>query len=171
MSILTMAGFLEAKPKVGYYISSGKSTLINESFLMKSVMEFKSVPSVVGEKTSVYDASVAMFLENTGSIYVAENNCLKGIVSRKDLLKAVIGGGNNLEMPVTVVMTRLPKIIYCLEDEPVIDAVKKIVFNEIDSVPIVEIGDEGEYKILGKFSKTNISESLLEMIGSNEEGI
>ena len=55
---------------------------------------------------------VTMFLSDVGSVFIIdENENLCGIVSRKDLLKATIGGADINKMPVGMVMTRTPNVI------------------------------------------------------------
>ncbi|MGB9826762.1 MAG: HTH domain-containing protein, partial [Desulfofundulus sp.] len=69
MAILTMAGLLEARPRVGYYYS-GKTPnkVIAEKLHRIKVGEVKSVPVVVSEHCSVYDAVVTMFIEDVGTL-------------------------------------------------------------------------------------------------------
>ena len=57
LAILTMAGFLDARPRVGYFYSGKKSTVaITESMMNLKVKDFQSVPVVVSENMTVYDA-------------------------------------------------------------------------------------------------------------------
>ncbi|HWJ02847.1 MAG TPA: HTH domain-containing protein, partial [Verrucomicrobiae bacterium] len=93
LTVLTMAGLLEARPRVGYFYG-GKSSdnLVADRLRKLRVGEFKSVPIVVREETSLYDAIVTMFLEDVGSLtVVSEGGILEGVLSRKDLLKATLG--------------------------------------------------------------------------------
>ena len=46
---------------------------------------------VIHENVSVYDAICTMFLEDVGTLFVVDDNAiLVGVLSRKDLLRAVI---------------------------------------------------------------------------------
>jgi CBS domain-containing protein len=163
LAILTMSGILEAKTKVGYFYH-GKSieNTLNEIFSI-TVDEIKSVPVVVDEETSVYDAAVMMFLEDVGTIFVVKNNYLKGVISRKDLLKATLSGNSSSTIPVSVVMTRLSKIVYCSKNDIFIDAVRKIVDYHIDCLPIVSEDAPDKLRVIGRISKTNISKYILEI--------
>ncbi len=164
LTVLSMCNKIDAKPKVGYFISTKN---INKDVFEKlstiKVNDIKSLPIAVTESTSVYDSIVTIFLENVGTLFVVENDILKGIVSRKDLLKASMNGGDLSTMPVGVIMTRQPKIISCTEDESIVDAAEKIIENEIDCIPIVEILSNGQMKAVGRISKTNITKALLEI--------
>jgi predicted transcriptional regulator len=78
LAVLTMAGLLEARPRVGYFYS-GKTPymLIAEEIRHLKVMEVKSVPVVVTEDASVYDAIVALFTEDVGTLFIVTNDsCL-----------------------------------------------------------------------------------------------
>ena len=52
------------------------------------VGDFQSIPVVVAENISVYDAICHMFLEDVGTLFVVdESSFLTGVLSRKDLLR------------------------------------------------------------------------------------
>lgn len=56
------------------------------------VKDFQSIPVVIHENVSVYDAICTMFLEDVGTLFVVDDNAiLVGVLSRKDLLRASIG--------------------------------------------------------------------------------
>lgn len=168
LSILTMIGILEARPKVGYFYS-GKQMESDFSEKIKDlkIAEIKSVPVVVSEETTVYDAIVNMFLENVGSIYVvSEGGILVGVVSRKDFLKNAIGGLDINKVPVAMIMTRMPNIVTVFPEENLVDAAVKIIDHEIDSVPVVEEvqqQDSKQYRVIGKISKTTIARAFVEL--------
>jgi CBS domain./HTH domain. len=168
LAILTMSGVLEAKPKVGYYYT-GRSNLnvISEYLESVKVSDIKSMPVIVEEGTSVYDAIVTLFLEDVGTIFVTNNSYLVGAVSRKDFLKVAIGGSSDLtKIPVGVIMTRMPNIIYTTDEESIVDAARKIIMHEVDSLPVVEIIKENGRempRIVGKVSKTNITRFFVQL--------
>ncbi len=172
LAILTMSGILDARPKVGYFYT-GKTTLsfISEKIKEIKVAERKSVPVVVDEESSIYDAIVTMFLEDVGTIYVTSNGYLSGVVSRKDFLKNAIGGLDLYKTPVGVIMTRMPNIVVTTPDEMVLEAAIKLIEHEIDSIPVVEtvLTDKGEkaYKIVGRITKTTITRLFVDL-GNNE---
>jgi CBS domain-containing protein len=168
LNLLTMSGFLEAKPKVGYmYVEIAERRKIADYLYAVRVGDLKSRPVAIIEKTSVYDAIVEMFLEDVGSIFVTnEDHYLTGIISRKDLLKAAIGGGDINQIPVGIIMTRMPNVITVLPTEPVIEAAHKIIDHQIDALPVVEeIIIEGivHFRVIGRLSKTNITKLFVEI--------
>ncbi|MEA5094402.1 helix-turn-helix transcriptional regulator [Sedimentibacter saalensis] len=164
LAVLSMCGLIDAKPKVGYYISNKKNNKdIYEKLSSIKVSDIKSLPINVAESTSVYDAIVALFLENVGTLFVVEDDALKGVISRKDLLKAAMGGKDLNLVPVGVIMTRMPKIVYCTEDDTIVEAAEKIIDNEIDCIPIVTELPNGKIKAVGRISKTNLTKALLEI--------
>ncbi|MDD4675530.1 helix-turn-helix transcriptional regulator [Syntrophaceticus schinkii] len=169
LAVLTMAGLLEARPRVGYFYS-GKTPymLIAEEIRHLKVMEVKSVPVVVTEDASVYDAIVALFTEDVGTLFIVTNDsCLVGAVSRKDLLKVALGQGDLHKIPVQVVMTRLANIITVSGEESVYDAASKLVVHEVDALPVVEVisedSDREMLKVIGRFTKTTVVRIFVEM--------
>ena len=66
-------------------------------------------------------------------------------------------------IPVGVIMTRMPKIIYCSENDSIIEAAEKIIENEVDCLPVVINLPSGKIKAIGRISKTNITKVLLEI--------
>lgn len=159
-----MCGFIDAKPKVGYYISNIKSNKdLTDKLAAIKVSDIKSLPVNVSENTSVYDAIVTLFLENVGTLFVVEDEAIKGVISRKDLLKTAMGGTDLTTIPVGVIMTRMPKIVYCEEDDSIIEAAEKIIENEVDCVPVVTHLQNDKIKAVGRISKTNITKALLEI--------
>jgi CBS domain-containing protein len=168
LTILTMSDILEARPKVGYFYS-GKSVNNIGSDYIKSlkVSEIKTTPVVVDESVTVYDAIVSLFLMNVGTIYVQSKGALTGVVSRKDFIKIAIGNNDIHNMPVGMIMSRMPNLIYALDTDSAYDAAVKLITHEIDSMPVVEPfkNDEGKelFKITGKISKTNMTKLLYDL--------
>ncbi|HHW01554.1 MAG TPA: helix-turn-helix transcriptional regulator [Thermoanaerobacterales bacterium] len=168
LSILTMSGILDARPRVGYFFS-GKSArnIIAEKINNIRVDEIKAVPVVVKEGASVYDAIVTLFLEDVGTLFVVqEDGSLVGLVSRKDLLKIAIGNADIHKIPVGVIMTRMPNLITVTPEESAFDAAQKIVDHQVDALPVVKIEQEGnkiKYRVLGKVTKTTITKLFVEL--------
>ena len=168
LAILIMSGVLDARPKVGYYYTGkGAFNMLTEEISRYRVRDIQSVPVVVSTTTSAYDTIVAMFLEDVGSIFVVEpGGILRGVVSRKDLLKAAMGSRDLQKIPVKVLMTGMSKMIMTDPEEPVLAAAKKLVDGEIDSLPVVRpLGAEADkaFEVIGRVTKTNITRLLVEM--------
>lgn len=169
LMVLTMAGLIDARPRVGYFYS-GKtpSTIAVEEIRRLKVDQVKGVPVVVQGGTSVYDCIVSMFTEDVGTLFiVSDEGYLEGVVSRKDLLKVALGQGDLHKIPVKVVMTRVPNVITVSGDESVYEAVCKVVEHAVDSLPVVEqVKDEQgreHARVTGRFTKTTIARIFMEM--------
>ncbi len=168
LAILIMAGLLEARPRVGYYVS-GKS--VNDVIASKiagfTVSKFQSRPVVINDQASVYDAIITMFLEDVGTLFIVrEGGFLEGIVSRKDLLKMAFAGQDVRSLPVSMVMTRMPNLVMTSPEEPVLEAARKIVIHEVDALPVVKpgaVGAKNELLVVGRFSKTNVTKLFVEL--------
>lgn len=172
LAILTMAGYLEARPRVGYfYVGHKMGEVIGDRLRKMLVKDYKAVPVVIGESMSVYDAIVTMFLEDVGTLAVVKDQgILVGVVSRKDLLKVAIGAQNPREVPVGLAMTRMPNIITTTPEENVYEAAKKLIDYQIDSLPVVRPVDPGakQFEVIGRFTKTTITRIFVEL-GSNRD--
>ena len=167
LAILIMGGILDARPKVGYYYT-GKNTLgmLMEEISNICVKDLQSVPIAIGQEKSAYEAIVTMFLEDVGSVFILdESGLLSGVVSRKDLLKAAINNADLHNLPVVMVMTPLSKIIVVNEDESVASAARKVIDNEIDSLPVVRAVNVGKrsYEVVGRITKTNFTRLLVDL--------
>lgn len=165
LAILTMAGFLDARPRVGYfYTGKTGNELLSDNLKKLKVKDFHSVPVVVKDQVSVYDAICTMFLEDVGTLFVVDDHSmLVGVLSRKDLLRASMGQQEIRELPVHIIMTRNPKIKYCKKDDLLIDAATKLIENQIDALPVVIEKDRG-LEVVGRLTKTNITKAFVQLI-------
>lgn len=165
LAILTMTGFLEARPRVGYFYS-GKSAnqLIKEHVRNLQIKDYNSRPVVVQEKVSVYDAICTMFLEDVGTLYVVKDQGqLSGVVSRKDLLKAAMGSRELEAIPVGVVMTRMPNIITCKLEDTLFYAARQMMRHQVDSLPVVRQSEQESLEIIGRITKTTLVKAFVEL--------
>ncbi|QLY78654.1 helix-turn-helix transcriptional regulator [Clostridium intestinale] len=167
LSVLTMMGILDARPKVGYVYSSKTTKSRVYDFISNiKVKDIMSKPTIVSEETMVYDAIVYLFLKDVGTLFVENDGNLTGAVSRKDFLKIAIGGTDIHKVPVGVIMTRMPNIIHASPEDSAFVVAKKIIEHEIDSIPIVEREareDREIIKMVGKVSKTNITKLFVRL--------
>ncbi|MBE1553723.1 helix-turn-helix transcriptional regulator [Sporosarcina limicola] len=169
LAILTMAGFLDARPRVGYFYSGKKPVQsVTDSMIGMKVRDFQSIPVVVAENVSVYDAICHMFLEDVGTLFVVNNSSLlTGVLSRKDLLRTSIGNTELDKIPVHVIMTRMPNITYCEKQDTLLQAAKKMIEKQIDSLPVV-VGNEEGFEVVGRITKTNITAAFLSLSDDHE---
>lgn len=168
LAFLTQLGILGARPRVGYYYA-GKNPYqgMLEKIMNLRVRDFFSVPVAVSEHTTIYDAIVALFVNDVGTLFVVgEGQILEGIVSRKDLLKITLGKCNLNQMPVGVIMTRMPNIVTTTMEESLWTAARKITSHEVDALPVVKkiVKDNQEIlKVVGRLSKTNITKAYVDL--------
>ncbi|MEH7121244.1 helix-turn-helix transcriptional regulator [Neobacillus vireti] len=162
LAILTMAGFLDARPRVGYFYTGKSGTqLLTENLQKIYVSDYQSIPVVVSESVSVYDAICTMFLEDVGTLFVVDQHSnLVGVLSRKDLLRASIGKQELTNIPVNIIMTRMPNITTCEREDLLIDVARKLIEKQIDALPVVKKSDNG-YEVIGRVTKSNITKAFL----------
>ncbi|WP_285889644.1 helix-turn-helix transcriptional regulator [Neobacillus niacini] len=162
LSILTMAGYLDARPRVGYFYTGKSGTqLLAENLQKILVRDFNSIPVIVKENVSVYDAICTMFLEDVGTLFVVDQNALLvGVLSRKDLLRASIGKQELTTLPINIIMTRMPNITMCEMDDSLIDVAKLLIDKQIDALPVVRQSENG-YEVIGRITKTNITKAFV----------
>ena len=147
-SILTTLKLIISKQNKGYSYNN-KCTIIK-------VKDYMSPQNSIDIRTSVYDAIIHLFNYDLGTLVVVENEKLVGIISRKDLLKATLNKKNIEKTPVSMIMTRMPNIIHCFEDDNIIEAIEKLIKHEIDSLPVLR-KEKGKLSLVGRFTKTNVT--------------
>jgi CBS domain-containing protein len=167
LAVLTMAGLLDARPRVGYFYNGRPGLLAAREVYRLTVDTVKAVPVVVQGGTSVYDCIVALFTEDTGTLFiVSETGHLEGVVSRKDLLKVAMGGVDLPKIPVRVVMTRVPNVVTVRAGESVYEAARLLAEHEIDSLPVVEpetVNGKEALRVTGRFTKTTVTHIFVEL--------
>ena len=168
LAILTMLGLIDARPKLGYFFTGNKEKdLLARIITNIRVESCLSQPVIVGEHTSAYDAVIAMFTEDVGTVFVGTDNILAGVVSRKDLLKTALGNNDLKALPVRMVMTPSSKLIYVEPQEQALVAAQRLMEYEVDCLPVVHAldrdeEDRKELQIVGRISKTNITRLFVE---------
>lgn len=170
LAILTMAGFLDARPRVGYfYTGKSDATVLSDEIQKIKVHHYQSRPVLVEQSTSVYEAICTMFLEDCGTLFIVDKqSTLVGVVSRKDLLRASMGGQSIDTVPVSIIMTRMPNVTMCEKDDSIIEVAQKLISRQIDGLPIVKKVEIGSgYEVIGRITKTNMT-SLLVDLSSND---
>ncbi|MFC4404783.1 helix-turn-helix transcriptional regulator [Gracilibacillus xinjiangensis] len=168
LAVLVMTGNIEAKPKVGYFLGKKNLNRMERSdwWHKTPVKEIQSVAVTIDASTTVNDAVISLFLEDVGTLVVVdENQFLTGIVSRKDLLKVTLGNAQAASMPIQLVMTKKPKVYTVESDDSVYEAARKLIYYQIDSLPVVKQVNENSQalKVIGRITKTNIVKSLIEV--------
>ena len=147
-SILTTLKLITSKQNRGYSYNNKCTTI--------KVRDCMSPQNSIDIRTSVYDAIIHLFNYDLGTLVVVENEKLVGIISRKDLLKAALNKKNIEKTPVSMIMTRMPNIVHCFEDDNIKEAIEKLIKHEIDSLPVLR-KEKGKLSLVGRFTKTNVT--------------
>ncbi|WP_339061696.1 helix-turn-helix transcriptional regulator [Fusobacterium animalis] len=147
-SILTTLKLITSKQNKGYSYNNKCTTI--------KVRDCMSPQNSIDIRTSVYDAIIHLFNYDLGTLVVVENEKLVGIISRKDLLKATLNKKNIEKTPVSMIMTRMPNIVHCFEDDNITEAIEKLIKHEIDSLPVLR-KEKGKLSLVGRFTKTNVT--------------
>lgn len=164
LSILTKMHVLEARPKVGFcFVGDQIPSQMISDVQMTKVENIMGRSVAIDEKISVYDAIVTMFLEDVGTIFVLSEGYLAGLISRKDFIKSAIGGGDLKSIPVGIIMTRMPNLLVTETKENILPAAKRLIDHEIDCMPVVERLDGGLLKVVGRLSKTNVTQHFVDL--------
>lgn len=163
LAFLTQIGLLDARPRVGYYYKGDQNPFgIMERMTDLTVGMHQSAPVMVMESTSVYDAIVSMFVNDVGTLFVVnEAQELEGISSRKDMLKIAIGKADINQLPIGVIMTRMPNIVVAYEDESLWEVAERMITHQIDGMPVVRQNENGNLKVVGRITKTNIAKAFV----------
>ena len=84
LSKLVVLDYIDAKPKVGYFLGKRGTRDREDKFrlLKMKVGDLHGVPVIVRETTTIHEAVVSLFLENVGNLIVTDaDGHLAGIVS------------------------------------------------------------------------------------------
>lgn len=168
LSILTMSGYLEARPRVGYTYAGRENAGQGLDKLRRlKVRDVQSVPTVIREDKPLYDAVVTTFLEDTGTLFVVDaEGTLLGAVSRSDLLRSAIGQIDLNKVPVGVVMTRASNLVTLGADDTVLSAARKLRSHRLTALPVIRevpMGERAKVEVTGVISLSTISGLLAEL--------
>ena len=163
LAFLTQIGLREARPRVGYYYKGKQNPFsFHEQMNELKVADYQSAPVTVDESTSVYNGIVTMFVEDVGTLFVVnEQQELEGISSRKDMLKIAIGKADINQLPIGVIMTRMPNIVVAYDYESLWDVAKRMIEHQIDGMPVVRKNENGRLKVVGRVTKTNVTKAFV----------
>ena len=165
LAILTMSGYLDARPRVGYfYTGKEPEEVLTTKIRNILVRDVQSLPILIKEDTSIYEAIVKMFLEDVGTLYaINDARELVGVISRKDLLKGTMGKNDIEKTPVSVIMTRKPHITTCYPNDLLIYAANQLIEKQIDSIPVID-KEGGQEVVIGRITKTNITRVFVNLM-------
>jgi len=162
-----MLGYIDAKPKVGYFLGKVMTTegQQSERFMKLKVKDVMNRPVVIEESATVNDAVISLYVENTGFLTVTDDQgAITGMVSLKDLLKVTIGNPNAATIPISMVMTRLPRVVLVSPEDTVLAAAKKMLDHQVGGMPVVSRSEDGSrLEVVGRLTRTNMIQVLVSM--------
>ena len=116
--------------------------------------------SWVTPDTPVPEIARRMKAEDIGSLPVAENDRLVGMVTDRDIvLRGVAEGGDISRVPARQVMS--PEVLYCFEDQPVADVLKNMGDNQVRRLPVMN----REKRLVGVVSLGDLSRAAGQKAG------
>ncbi|MGH8204240.1 MAG: CBS domain-containing protein [Steroidobacteraceae bacterium] len=116
--------------------------------------------SWVTPDTPVPEIARRMKAEDIGSLPVAENDRLVGMVTDRDIvLRGVAEGGDISRVPARQVMS--PEVLYCFDDQPVADVLKNMGDNQVRRLPVMN----REKRLVGVVSLGDLSRAAGQKAG------
>ncbi len=163
-AILTMTGILDARPKVGYIYSGLTTTsLIQDSLSEYKVSDVMLPPALIYQDKTIEEAVTQLFMYDIGTLFVVnESDQLIGIVSRKDLLRSLIG--NMHSQAVALSMTRMPNIVVTKPDHSILKAASLLSKHQVDTLPVIDKNED----IVGKLDLATINDLIVDISLDNE---
>lgn len=176
LSVLVMLRLIDAKPKVGYFPGEAlkPARAVYSALQQWKVKDRMSRPVVVRDDATVGDAVISLFVDNVGSLIVTdETGRLVGMVSPKDLLKFTLGHPNAASLPIRMAMTRHAQLVTIGPDDTVLEAARKMMAHQVNSLPVVRPSRDGDgeggagrglgLEVIGRITKTNITQAMVEL--------
>ncbi|WP_125712360.1 CBS domain-containing protein [Companilactobacillus kedongensis] len=163
LRLLTAVEILKSRPKVGYEFSQmPKSSLNFEELYDSSIANILKKPTFVQANTTLQECVNILFLKDSGSLYVVDDDKnLLGLISRKDLLSVTVNNADTDSMVASMVMTRMPNLITVTSDMTIIEVGKLLFQHEVDSLPVTEKDDPKQ--VVGKITKNRIFQYFVEL--------
>jgi CBS domain-containing protein/biotin operon repressor len=170
LSLLVMLGYLNAKPKVGYYLGNSlqSDVLWTAKLNEMKVHDIMGAPHVISVTATAQDAIISLFTEDASNLIVVNmDGLLAGIVSQKDLLKISLGNSNSSSIPISMVMTRVTNVIVVDPQESVLDAARKLTHHQINCLPVIRKREQDmngmDYEVIGQVTIATMTHVLIEL--------
>lgn len=169
LALLVMLGLVDAKPKVGYLPGRHPKYDSHIGNMLKklTVADILSDPILISGDTTAYDAVLMLFQQNTGTLMVTgEEQELIGIVTRKDLLKVMLGHTDLHTVPVTMAMTRRAQMTTLAPEDTLLEAISKLIRHQVNCLPVLDEQCSSSTPIrelVGRVTKTDIMNAILSL--------
>ena len=116
--------------------------------------------SWVDPNTTIPEIARRMRSEDIGSVPVAENDRLVGMVTDRDIVLRIVAEGGDTETA-TARQVMSPHILYCYEDETVADVLKNMGDNQIRRLPVLN----RDKRLVGVVSLGDLSRAAAQRSG------
>lgn len=162
LRLLTAVGILDSRPKVGYEYAGMKASQLNyDELYNKEINGIIKKATFVEPSTSLQECINSLFLKDTGSLYVVdENKELLGLISRKDLLAVTVNNHDTSTMSASMVMTRMPNLITVTPTMTIKEVGQQLLTHEVDSLPVVD--EKNPHHVIGKITKNRIFQYFID---------
>lgn len=116
---------------------------------LKVADAMSQTPVTIHPTKSVLECSKIMFKRNVGSLLIANNNTLQGILTEKDLVKFISQGLDSKSTDVKDVMTK--KIVTIEPDVDIYDALIRMKSQRVRRLPVIY-----KNKLVGMLTQNDI---------------
>lgn len=167
LSFLTLAGILQAAPKIGYtYAGSQVEPFLFDETFHTPVSQLLVPPLLIDQSTPIREAITNLFMYNVRAIFVIdEQGLLIGTLNQKDLLRGSLTTSID-QTPVAVCMTRLANVVTVTPEMNILEVAQLILKHDLEAIAVVE--KKNNRKIIGKITKSRILGYICEQATTTE---
>ena len=115
----------------------------------------------VGPDTKIPDIAKRMRAEDIGSVPIAENDRLIGMVTDRDIVVRAVADGGNVEM-ISARQVMSPHVLYCYEDESIEHVLKNMGDKQVRRLPVMN----REKRLVGLVSLGDLSRAAEKRAGN-----
>jgi len=149
-TLLVSLGYLNSSTNKGYTIGQGLKQIAP---LVNTIEDVMSVAKNIDIKSTLGDALLKLIIEDVDILQVLKSGYLVGVVTKTNLVKAMLNRQDPHSESIKLHMINLDKLVTCTKDEDLIVVMKKMLENNIDGIPVVKNTEEGAV-LEGIVSKT-----------------
>lgn len=116
--------------------------------------------SWVGPDAKIPEIARRMRTEDIGSVPIAEDDRLIGIVTDRDIVLRIVTEGGDVDST-TARQAMSPRVLYCFDDDSVDDALKNMGVNQVRRLPVIN----REKRLVGVVSLGDLSRAAESQAG------
>lgn len=167
LSFLTLAGILQAAPKIGYtYTGSQIEPFLFDETFHTGISELMVPPLLIEQSTPIREAITNLFMYNVRAIFIVdEQKMLIGTLNQKDLLRGSLTTSND-QTPVAVCMTRLANVVTVTPEMNILEVAQLMIQHDTEALAVVD--QKNSRKIIGKITKSRILAYIVEQAKATE---